>query len=184
MKTYIFANCKKNEFNTYSKNLQDKVPKDARLVILNRGAVYYKVPMFKEYKNQVLMMRKCMVNGISGFFGLETLADDGVHVPLFQEIIGVDPGDTTILTIGHKDKTSEIKKIATPWVTEYNKITGKEVTTGYAAYYLVQDLYGEKPEDIYLVNFYGNNDKSTGKWYGHAWDYEDKWLKDKQRIYC
>ena len=40
-----------------------------------------------------------------------------------------------------------------------------------------------KPEDIVLVNFYGNKDNSTCKYNGHNWDFEDEWLQDKQRLF-
>ena len=74
--------------------------------------------------------------------------------------------------------------IDTPWMEEYFKKTGGKIsTTGYAAYYLVQQLLDIKPEDITLVNFYGNKDSSTNKYAGHNWDFEDEWLQDKQRIF-
>ena len=185
MKTYIFSNCKKNDLKTYEKNLLEKIPLDSRLVILNKGEVYYQIKAFNKYKNQIMILRTCGSHGLRGYFGLQNIVGTD-RVKIVSDIICFDPrGSLSALQIGHRDGTVDEKLIKTPWNNEYEAATkGKAVTTGYAAYYLVQDLYDVKPEDIYLVNFYGNNDASTDKWNGHAWDFEDKWLQDKQRIYC
>ena len=185
MKTYIFSNCKKNDFTTYGQNLLNKVPVDSRIVILNKGEVYYHIKEFKNYPNQIMILRSCGTHGLCSYFGLQNLVGSPQE-KLITDVVCFRPvDDIAFLEIGHHDGSTSCLKQDIPWMVEYRKATdGKDATTGYSAYYLVQDLYGVKPEDIVLVNFYGNNDSSTGKWSGHAWSYEDKWLQDKHRIYC
>lgn len=185
MKTYIFSNCRKNDFAMYGRMLLAKVPLDSRLILLNRGEVYYKVKEFTKYPNQNFIMRGCGTHGLEDYFGLTDLIAGGRKdivndVILFRPLL-----DKAYLSIGHKDEHVERKTIETPWMVDYHKATnGKYATTGYSAYYLVQTIYDVKPEDIVLVNFYGNNDRSTYKDSVHNWSYEDTWLKDKNRIYC
>ena len=185
MKTYIFSNCKKTDFKTYGHNLLAKVPKDARLIILNQGNVYYNVPEFKQYPNQNFIMRGGGTHGLECYFGSYALIGTDRN-NLVSDVIWFRPSiKTARLLIGHKDNHVDDLTIDTPWMEEYYKQTnGHHATTGYSAYFLVQDIYHVKPEDIYLVNFYGNNDTSTNKDPEHNWNYEDQWLKDKQRIYC
>lgn len=186
MKTYIFSNCRKNDFATYGKILLARVPLDSRLVLLNRGEVYYKVKEFDKYPNQVFIMRGCGTHGLETYFGMTELISNN-RKKIVNDVILFQPmNDSTILLIGHKNGKVENKSCKTfPWMDEYRKVTnGNFATTGYSAYYLVQDIYGVKPEDIVLVNFYGNNDRSTYKDAIHNWSYEDAWLKDKNRIYC
>lgn len=188
MKTYIFSNCKKTDTETYAKNLLRQVPTDAPIVLLNRGNVYYQVKEFLQYKNQVLIMRQCHSHGIYGFFGLEDLVSNFEYRKVLKEIIGLSfekkAEATLTMGIGFKEEKLVTRKIPALWAVTYRNATKKEATTGYAAYHLVQTLYRVKPEDIVLVNFYGSADNSTPKWCGHNWDFEDKWLKDKNRIYC
>ena len=185
MKAFIFSNCRKNDIATYGKNLIAKVPKDALLVILNKGNVYYHVKEFAAYPNQVMILRSCGTHGLQGFFGLQDLVGSGRNQVIKEVVCFAPQTDTANLIIGKKDETVERKTIQIPWMKAYEKATGgKAATTGYAAYFLVQELYKIKKEDITLVNFYGNADSSTGKWNGHDWSYEDRWLRDKKRIYC
>ena len=184
MKTYIFSNCRKTDLKTYEKNLLANVPRDARIIILNKGEVYYQIPGFKNYPNQNLILRSCGTHGLCGFFGFHNVIGREQN-QWINDIICFRPVyDIGYMEIGHKDNSVSKFELRMPWMVEYHNATGKEATTGYAAYYLVQDIYNTNPDDIFLVNFYGNNDTSTCKWDGHAWNYEDQWLKDKQRIYC
>lgn len=187
MKTYIFSNCKKSDNRIYAANLLKNVPKDAFLVNLNRGNVYYQIPEFKNYPNQTFICRQYFTYGVDGYFGLDSICSYAA-VRHYDKIYLFNPdamsGKTAKLIIGYRDGHTENKVIDTPWMEEYfNKTGGKISTTGYAAYYLVQQLLGIKPEDITLVNFYGNSDNSTNKYIGHNWDFEDKWLQDKQRLF-
>lgn len=182
MKTYIFSNCAKNDVETYGKNLLAKVPLDSKLILLNKGNVYYKVKEFKEYKDQNFIMRSCGTHGLYSFFGMQDILGAAHRI---NDIIFFQPHtkDARIL-IGHKDESVDEKVIDIPWMEEYTKATnGNFATTGYSAYYLVQQIYGVKPEDIVLVNFYGNADNSTYKDGTHNWSYEDKWIQDKTRIF-
>lgn len=185
MKAFIFSNCKKNDLATHGKNLLAKVPKDALLVILNKGNVYYKVKEFTQYKNQIIILRSCGSHGLQGFFGLQDLVGSGRNQYIKEVICFAPQTETADVIIGKKDETVEKKQIKIPWMKKYEEATnGKAATTGYAAYYLIQDLYGIKPDDITLVNFYGNADSSTGKWNGHDWSYEDTWIHGRKRIFC
>lgn len=185
MRTYIFSNCKKTDFQEYGKNLLAKVSKDSRLILLNQGLVYYKVPEFKQYPNQNFILRCGSTHGLIMYFGETNLIGTDRN-KLVSDVILYRPAlKTAELTIGRKDNTVEKRTVDIPWMEDYYRATnGKYATTGYSAYYLVQTLYGVKPEDIVLVNFYGNSDMSTTKDITHNWNYEDTWLKDKNRIYC
>lgn len=185
MKTYIFSNCKKNDFKTYGRNLLAKVPKDARLIILNQGNVYYHVPEFDQYPNQNFIMRCGSTHGLECYFGSYALIGSRRN-KMVSDVIWFRPATSTArILIGHKNNQVDQLTLEIPWMEEYHKKTnGNFATTGYSAYYLVQDIYKVNPDDIYLVNFYGNSDSSTTKDPEHNWNYEDQWLKDKQRIYC
>ena len=185
MKTYIFSNCKKTDNKTFAKNLLARVPKDAQLIILNRGNVYFQIPEFKQYPNQIFICRQYSVFGIDGYFGTDNLCSySGIRpfhtVVLFNPIFGTDKAK---LIIGRRDKSPEHKEIEVPWMKTYQDATGKSATSGYSAYYLVQQLFNVKPEDIILVNFYGNEDNSTNKYKGHDWSFEDRWNKDKMKLF-
>ena len=183
MNTYIFSNCAKSTTSEYTKNLLENVPLDSKLILLNRGNIYWKISAFYKYPNQSFILRKGYTHGLAGYFGLVDLV--GSQRPV-QDIILIDggPAEKMKIKIGRNDNTVEDKTINTPWFNEYVEKTGGSLpTTGFCAYYLVQDLYNVNPDEIILVNFYGNEDSSTGKVKIHNWDYEDEWLKDKNRIF-
>ena len=67
---------------------------------------------------------------------------------------------------------NEEEKYKIPFGEEYP--TDKYPTTGYLALqYAIKELKG----DVVPVNFYGEDDNSTGKYFKHDWVYEDRYVK-------
>lgn len=186
MNTYIFSNCAKSTPAEYGKHLVDTIPLDARLILLNRGNMYYRVREFKKYTNQNFILRDCHVRGTTSFFGLQDLVLSG-WTKYINDIVLFEPNKdeaSAEITMLKKDETIMRKRVNTPWMLDYaSKTGGKQATTGFSAYHIVQNIYGVAPKDIVLVNFYGNEDNSTCKHASHDWSFEDTWLKDKNRIF-
>lgn len=190
MKTYIFSNCKKTSINAYANSIFKVIKVTDRIIVLNKGTVFYQLlPKYKakleKYKDIHTFHRNFGIYGIDGYFGLSNASE---HRELINSIITFNRDDedfnTAEVQIGYREtKCSETKQVSIPWLFEYHKVTKKLPTTGYVAYYLVQQLFNCKPEDIVLVNFYGNNDNSTAKAVDHDWKYENQWLKKKNRIF-
>lgn len=191
MKTYIFSNCKKSDEETYAKNLFKAIDPSDRLVVLNRGNVFFGVltdnkEEFKKYTNMHTIHRAYDAYGVIGYFGLY---DSWRLRRFFQSITTYHPywnpdHDLAHVVTGTKGSDDpNDRELTLPWMRDYFKATGKTPTTGYSAYYLSQQLYGCEEKDIILVNFYGNEDNSTSKVDDHAWAYENDWLKGKNRIF-
>lgn len=191
MKTYIFSNCKKSDIDVYAEKLFKTVKVTDRLIILNKGNVFYQLlPKYesklKKYQNIHTLHRNIEIYGVTEYFGL---LDTFKHRKLFSSIITFCPEEklkfnTAKIQIGcRKTNASITKHLMIPWLYEYHEATGKIPTTGYAAYYLAKQLFDCKPEDIILVNYYGDNDNSTNKFEGHDWSFENEWLKKKNRIF-
>ena len=190
MKTFIFSNCKKSDNETFVKNVQSQIPlEDTRLVFLNRGLTFWPNKELWSHPNIVFILHEFPVLGLSGYWGLQDIFEHEPEFPM-QEVVLFRPlpgWEYAELNIGRKNITNPFSsvKVKTPWVKQYEKDNpGKGPTTGMSAFFFVQLLYGAKPEDIVLVNFYGNDDNSTPKFNSHNWDFEDKWVKQQQRIFC
>ena len=186
MKCYIFSNCLKSSPADYRAKVKklNIMPED-HLIFLNKGNLLYPYrDYFNQFKHIHMVMRNCKRFGIPSYFGFD---DAYEYAHLFEDVCGVT-ADTAEVTLvrGKYDKTNSCKTstIHSDKVQEYIDKTKCVPTTGYLAYYLAPILTGVKETGIILVNFYGNNDNSTGKWNGHAWSFEDEWLKGRIRVFC
>ena len=136
----------------------------------------------------MFILHEFPVFGLSGYWGLQEIFSHDPEFPM-QEVILFKPlpgWEYAELKIGRKRSLAKTTvTLKTPWIKQYEKIfPGRGPTSGMCAYFFVQSLYGAKPEDIVLVNFYGNDDNSTPKFTSHNWDFEDQWAKQQNRIFC